>query len=108
MAAIQTDRRLMRRGFDGSVFSIHRLFGARSLNALLAGTKELFSGSASVSLAVFGLWPKTSPARENPSDGDSSVVGPLAGETPARATETVALPIPNDSLRLWRTGDVFP
>jgi len=56
-----------------------------------AGTMQLLSGSASVSLAVFGLWPKTSVPCENPPNGAPDVW--LAGGTPARATETVALPV---------------
>jgi hypothetical protein len=56
-------------------------------------------GSAVVSTAVFGVSPKTFKAPESSRVGDSGIIVPLAGETPAKATGTVALPNPSESLR---------
>ena len=57
-------------------------------------------GSAVVSTAVFGVPPKTSQRWGRAPNGDSSNEKRLAGETPARATGTVALPRPTASSRL--------
>jgi hypothetical protein len=58
-------------------------------------------GSAVVSTAVSGVPPETFQAL------DPAPIGlgvRLPGETPARATETVALPNPSESSRLRRAG----
>jgi hypothetical protein len=57
-------------------------------------------GSAVVSTAVFGVSPKTFPSfGPAPNDVDR-IIERLAGETPTRATGTVALPNPSESFRL--------
>jgi hypothetical protein len=59
-------------------------------------------GSAVVSTAVFGVSPKTSPAPASSPIGDVGIIVRLAGEAPARATGTVALP--NQSESIWPRG----
>jgi hypothetical protein len=59
---------------------------------LLAETIQLLLGGAVVSTAVFGVSPKTPVAPIAPLIGDGEVNAKLAGETPGRATGTVALP----------------
>jgi hypothetical protein len=49
-------------------------------------------GSAVVSTAVFGVPPKTFAVSDSAPFGVGEIVIELAGETPAKATETVALP----------------
>jgi hypothetical protein len=56
-------------------------------------------GSAVVSTTVFGVSPKSSPVPVASPIGDVAIIVGLAGETPARATGTVALPNPSDSFR---------
>jgi hypothetical protein len=56
-------------------------------------------GSAVVSTAFFGVSPKTSVPGETPPNGERAAGVWLAGGTPVRATETVALPISNESFR---------
>ena len=63
-----------------------------ALFGILSGTIQLIEGSASVPLAVFGLWPKIS-ALCKPTKRYLVTSVRLAGGTPVRATETVALPI---------------
>ncbi len=53
---------------------------------------QLLLGSAVVSTAVFGVSPKTRAVAESSPNGDGGNILGLAGGTPARATETVALP----------------
>jgi hypothetical protein len=50
-------------------------------------------GNAVVSTAVFGVSPKTSAPTQVKPNGGRHAGGRLAGVTPAKATETVALPI---------------
>jgi hypothetical protein len=50
------------------------------------------AGSAVVSTAVFGVSPKTFAAADSAKASEEGTLAELAGETPARATETVALP----------------
>jgi len=57
-------------------------------------------GSAVASTAVFGVPPETLPSLEPVPSGVGSIPARLAGETPARATETVALPNPTASFQL--------
>ena len=66
----------------------------------LSRNDEVALGSAVVSTAVFGVAPKTSAPGENPLNGDFPSGVRLAGGTPTRATETVALPISTAWLRL--------
>jgi hypothetical protein len=56
-------------------------------------------GSAVVSTAFFGVPPKTLAAGAISPIGVGGIIVRLAGETPARATETVALPNPSESFR---------
>jgi hypothetical protein len=49
-------------------------------------------GSAVVSTAVFGVPPRTFPPWQDSPNGERNSCVGLAGGTPARATETVALP----------------
>jgi hypothetical protein len=60
-------------------------------------------GSAVVSTAVFGVSPKTLPSLGPAPNGVGRVIVRLAGETPTRATGTVALPDPSASFRLKLT-----
>jgi hypothetical protein len=55
-------------------------------------------GSAVVPTAVFGVPPKTFAVREYSLFGDEELIIGLAGETPARATGTVSLPNPSDTV----------
>jgi hypothetical protein len=57
-------------------------------------------GSAVVSLAVFGVSPKTLAVPGSVPVGVGGILVRLSGETPAKATETVALPNPSESFRL--------
>jgi hypothetical protein len=61
---------------------------------------QLLLGSAAVSTAVFGVSPKTLAAPASSPIGVGGMIVRLAGETPARATEMVALPTPTASFRL--------
>jgi len=55
---------------------------------------ELLPGSASVSLAVFGLWPETSMLeKESEEEPQTESEMQLASGTPAKATGTVTVPI---------------
>jgi hypothetical protein len=56
-------------------------------------------GSAVVSTAVFGVSPKNIPEYDHSPIGEGAVFARLAGETPTRATETVALPNPTAWIR---------
>ncbi|HEY3857392.1 MAG TPA: DEAD/DEAH box helicase [Verrucomicrobiae bacterium] len=58
-------------------------------------------GSAVVPTAVFGVPPKTFPVSNSASFGGPENVVELAGETPAKATETVALPSALSRLMAW-------
>jgi hypothetical protein len=57
-------------------------------------------GSAVVSTAVFGVSPKTLPPFGPAPNGVGRIIVRQAGETPTRATGTVALPNPTESFRL--------
>ena len=57
-------------------------------------------GSAVVSTAVFGVSPKTFPVFSFSLFGEGEIKEGLSGETPDKATETVALPNPTASFRL--------
>jgi hypothetical protein len=61
---------------------------------------QLLGGSAVVSTAVFGVPPKTFLSFMQVLIGVGEFIVRLAGGTPARATETVALPIATASFRL--------
>jgi hypothetical protein len=61
---------------------------------------HLLWGSTVVSTAVFGVSPKTLAAPASSPLGVGGMIVRLAGETPAGATETVALPTPSASFRL--------
>jgi hypothetical protein len=56
-------------------------------------------GSAVVSTAVFGVSPKTLPSFGPAPKSVGRIIVRLAGETPTRATGTVALPDPSESFR---------
>jgi hypothetical protein len=60
----------------------------------------LLWGSAVVSTAVFGVSPKTLAAGRGSLIGQGRIRRGLAGEMPARATGTVALPNPIESFRM--------
>ncbi len=57
-------------------------------------------GGATVSVGVFGVPPKNPAASGKPPIGVGRLIVRLDGETPAKAIETVALPISTSSLRL--------
>jgi hypothetical protein len=57
-------------------------------------------GSAVVSTAVFGVSPKTVPPFVPAPNGLGRMIVRLAGETPIRATGTVALPDSSASFRM--------
>jgi hypothetical protein len=59
-------------------------------------------GSAVVPTAVFGVSPKTLPSFEPAPNGVGSISVRLAGETPTRATGTVALPKKSLTIRRWK------
>ena len=65
-------------------------------------------GSAVVTTAVFGVPPKTPPSSWPALIGVGGANVNLAGETPARATGTVALPNPSESFRFRASGGRRP
>jgi hypothetical protein len=63
-------------------------------------------GRAVVSTAIFGVSPKKASELDHSRMGEGAVFVRLAGETPTRATGTVALPNPTASMRLTRDNAV--
>jgi DNA-binding LacI/PurR family transcriptional regulator len=85
-----------------------RAFGAKTeplvFSDTLKANDSVELGSAVVSTAVFGVSPKNTPVHDHSPIGEGAVCVRLAGETPIRATGTVALPNPTAWIRI---GQIF-